>query len=258
MPLPFVNSPVLTRRMGEKCSSGGVLIGLAILCILVGCGIPKDDKKEAPRIEAVSKIMEGDNDIISFHETYRFSDQPFVRLIESIPEIDGFTPINVLDYQNYPQNVVGVTDKENNKEEILNELVRLESLPENSFFCWSKWKQENEITHKHFYYLYLLKEMNKKLKIRSEDILKAEVNFNKSTNETAIRIKFNDAGTEKWSEITEKAAFNNRNHLAVVVDSEVYFCPTIMSPIYSGDAVILGFEDENEAKKIAARINSEK
>lgn len=234
-------------------------IWVAILCFLVGCGISKDNKKELQSTKEVSeKIGHENNEVISFYEVYRLSDEKLIHVLESIPEIDGFIPISGLDYQNYQQNVVGVTDKEEKKQEIMGRLMKMVSIPENSFFCWSKRKQENGIDNESFYYLYLLKIIDKELKIENDEIKNAEVLLNKYSNEPELRIKFNESGTGKWSKMTQKAASNNNDFIAMVIDSEVYSCPSVMTPIHSGTTSILGFNNKNEAEKIVGRIEAMK
>ena len=177
----------------------------------------------------------------------------------TVKDVDGFIPIYDLDYQNYyPQNVVGVTDKEEKKQGIIDKLMKMDSVPENSFFCWSKRKEKDGITYEGFYHLYLLKDIDKESKIGNDEIMKAEVLFNKYINEPEIKIKFNESGSKKWSRMTEKAAKNNKNFIALVIDFEVYSCPSVITPINGGETFISGFNNKNEAEKIVERIEAMK
>lgn len=234
-------------------------IWVAMLCLFVGCGTSKENKKALQSTRQVGeKISHENNEVISFYEVYRLSDEKLIRVLKAIPEIEGFIPIYHLDDQNYQQNVVGVTDKEEKKQGILNKLEKMDSKPEKSFFCWSKRKQENGIADEGFYYLYLLKNIDEESKIKNDEIIKAEVLFNKYSNTPEIRITFNESGKEKWFKMTEKAAGNNHDFIAMVIDFEVYFCPSVMTPIYGGVAPISGFQDKNEAEKIVERIEAMK
>lgn len=247
------------NRTSKRLNKRFIWVG--ILFFLIGCEISKDDKKELQSTKEVSdKIGYENNEVISFHEVYKPSDEKLIRVLESIPEIDGFIPtINSLDFQNFLQNgIVGVTDKEEKKQGIISELSKMKSIPENSFFCWSKKKQENGIPDEGYYYLYLLKNIDKGSKIENDEIMKAEVQFNKYVNESEISIKFNESGTKKWSKMTEKAAMNNNDFIAMVIDFEVYSCPSVMTPINSGEVLILGFDSKYEAAKIVERIEAMK
>jgi hypothetical protein len=233
---------------------------LAIPYFFVGCGLLNDNKKGLQsNKEGVSEINDSESSsIVSFHEVYRLSDKKLIQVLKAIPEIDGFIPIYVLDYQNYPQNVAGVTDREENKKRIMDELTKIDSILENSFFCWSKKKQQNRITNEELYHLYLLKKLDEESRIENDEISKAEVAFNEFANEPEIRIRFNKSGAAKWSKMTEKAALDNNGFIAIVVDSEVYSCPYMVTPIYSGEVAFFGFDDKYEAEKIVGRIKAMK
>ena len=227
------------------------IIGAILLCPIVSYLIFNYYNNE---YNEESETVENDNPIISFYEVYGLSEDIPFEVKVSIPKIEGFIPVDSLDYENYPLNIVGVTDNEQNKKVIMDELVKLNTLPKNSFFCWTKWKEEYRPNKKKYYYLYLLKKYKKELRIKNEEILEAEVRFNEFQNMYKILFKFNESGKYKWMKITSKAAKNNNDCIAMVVDFEVYYCPIVMSPIKSGVFSML-LDDKDETIKIADRIN---
>lgn len=234
---------------------------LWVLFLIVGCGF--STQKQAETISENFNFRPAQANIevtavVSFHEVYRSYDEVFWNTVEIIPKIDGFIPIYELDFQNYPPNVVGVTDNEEKKKSIIKELMKIDSIPENSFFCWSKNKIENLRTNETFYQLYLLKEVREELRILNSEIRTSEVQFHQQANQYIIYIKFNESGTEKWTKLTKRAAFNANDFIAIVIDSQVYSIPMVMDPIYSGESMIFGFDSEKEATKMVERIkNSE-
>lgn len=231
------------------------IIWVSVFSILLGCGVSKQSDNEDQISSKIDETPSDDSTVISFHEVYKLADEKLLQVVESIPEIEGFTPIYALNYQYYPHTVIGVTNESEYKNRIVGELMKLDSLPENSFFCWSKGRQENRVTTEAFYHLYLLKDLEKESEIVNEEISKATVELNEFSNELEIRIMFNESGREKWGKMTEKAA-RNRDYIAIVIDDEVYSCPFVMDPIYSGESSISGFGNRAEAEKIVERINN--
>lgn len=229
------------------------IIGVAIPCLFLYYLTFKIYKDESELNKDEIENIDSDNSIISFYEVYGIAEELPNQLIESIPKIDGYIPIASLDNSNYPQNIIGVTDNEHNKKVIIDELAKLNSLPKNSFFCWTKWKQEYLLGNNNYYYLYLLKKYRRDLVINNREIKNAEVRFNEYSNMYEIQLTFNESGKYKWSEITKKAAKNNNDCIAMVVDSQIYNCPNVMTPMNRGVALIL-IKEKNDAEKIVSQI----
>ncbi|MDD5042833.1 MAG: protein translocase subunit SecD [Candidatus Omnitrophica bacterium] len=77
----------------------------------------------------------------------------------------------------------------------------------------------------------------------------AEVRFDQSQfNEPIVSLKFNSEGSKKFSEIT---ASNVGRRLAIVLDGKVQSAPRIREAIPSGEAVITGRFDAQQAQDLA-------
>lgn len=68
-----------------------------------------------------------------------------------------------------------------------------------------------------------------------------------------VEIHFNMNGAKKWAEMTKK---NMGNHVAFVIDNQIYNMPEINNAINEGVAQITGLKDEAFAKSISASLNS--
>ena len=222
------------------------LILLSITILLIGYDMIKTES---------SKNEENfDEAIISIHEIYQRNDEAVISTLKSLEKIEGLTPIHKLDNQNYQENVIGLMELEENKTGILNQVNGLEGIPKDSFFSWSKNKKLNENANEEFFHLYLLKNVDEDMKIENKDIYEAKVRTNKDSDEYEIMIQFNRFGAEKWGNLTTKMAMDNYGFLAIVIDSEVYFCAAVNSPIVGGSLTIPGFSDKQEAKELVNRI----
>lgn len=83
--------------------------------------------------------------------------------------------------------------------------------------------------------------------INIEDIQKTKVTGKD------VEIHFNMDGAKKWASMTKN---NVGNHVALVMDNEVYDLPVVNAEIKSGVALIRGIENETIAKKLSDSLNS--
>ncbi|MDD5560508.1 MAG: protein translocase subunit SecD [Candidatus Omnitrophica bacterium] len=91
--------------------------------------------------------------------------------------------------------------------------------------------------------------LEKKAVLVGDALTNAEVRFDQSQfNEPIVSLKFNAAGAKKFSEIT---AASVGRRLAIVLDGKVQSAPRIREAIPSGEAVITGRFDAQQAQDLA-------
>ncbi len=91
--------------------------------------------------------------------------------------------------------------------------------------------------------------LEKKAVLVGDALTNAEVRFDQSQfNEPIVSLKFNSEGSKKFSEIT---ASNVGRRLAIVLDGKVQSAPRIREAIPSGEAVITGRFDAQQAQDLA-------
>jgi len=91
--------------------------------------------------------------------------------------------------------------------------------------------------------------LEKKAVLVGDALTNAEVRFDQSQfNEPIVSLKFNAAGSKKFSEVT---AANVGRRLAIVLDGKVQSAPRIREAIPSGEAVITGRFDAQQAQDLA-------
>jgi len=73
------------------------------------------------------------------------------------------------------------------------------------------------------------------------------------TNETVVRLEFNDEGKKLFSKITSE---NIGKPVAIFLDGKILSTPTVQTAITNGTAVISGNFSTEEAKLLATRLNS--
>jgi|SRR5208282_1350144 len=100
-------------------------------------------------------------------------------------------------------------------------------------------------------------DIQKKVLIDRSDVKSAMVIVNDGTygegrGDVMISIKFTDAGTKRFAEVTRK---NIRRRLAIIVDGRLYMAPHINSEIPGGEVQISGAFTKEEAENLAAKIN---
>jgi preprotein translocase subunit SecD len=78
-------------------------------------------------------------------------------------------------------------------------------------------------------------------------ITEAKATFSAQDNQPEVSMSMNDEGTSKWARIT---GANIGKQIAIVLDNAVYSAPVVQSRIPSGNSVINGIGDLNEAKDL--------
>lgn len=228
----------------------GLFLFALIISIMFGC---KSQIKELGQNEALGDSKTTFEPVeIGFYEVYRLQDKTLLQFLRNIKEVDQFIPIFNLDYGNYPQNVVGITESDSNKTQILEQLLLTDSISSNSKLVWSKRKQFNMRTNEEAFHLYMLKKDSRN--ISNSDIKSAEAKKNPYGEDYIIDILFNEIGTKKWSNMTKKAYEDDRNYIAIMLNEEVYYCPYVMGQLDYPNFSLNEFRILEEANKLAKGI----
>lgn len=81
----------------------------------------------------------------------------------------------------------------------------------------------------------------------------AQVVFDPNTNAPQVSLRFNKEGTELFADITKR---NLNKTVGIFLDGQPISLPTVQSEITTGEAVITGDFDLQEAKQLAANLNA--
>lgn len=89
--------------------------------------------------------------------------------------------------------------------------------------------------------------------ITGNDVEDATVGIDQRTNEPVIQLKLKSEGAKKFYEATTKYV---NKQIAIYMDDEVVSAPRVNEPIPSGEAIIQGSKDLEDAKRVAGIIKS--
>ncbi len=89
--------------------------------------------------------------------------------------------------------------------------------------------------------------------LSGKQLKRAEVTQDSRTGVIQVALQFDDEGTKLFSEITTR---NVQKQVAILLDGTIISAPAVSQPINSGQAVITGNFNFNDAKKLAQRLNS--
>src|SRR5688500_18995989 len=121
---------------------------ILILLILCGCSSKTASRKVFETRETESDFQ------LNIYEVLRHSDTSYIQILDRIPAIEGFTKITELDYQNYPDNLAGVTNDQKHKPTILDQVNFVLDENLNLKPVWSKFRIDNMGTNENNYELY--------------------------------------------------------------------------------------------------------
>lgn len=126
--------------------------------------------------------------------------------------------------------------------------------PADLMFAYSK--KPERMDNQTFFYLYLLKKpVERDDLISGKDILSAESSLNENTGSPIISLLFNVKGTKKFELLTSR---NIGRTIAILVDHEVIFCPTVQDQISSGEVQIAGNFTKAESEDLTLALRAGK
>ena len=91
-----------------------------------------------------------------------------------------------------------------------------------------------------------------------EVITDASTEFGSFNGMPKVSMRMNDKGAREWANITEEAANNGNQCIAIVLDDQVYTYPRVNGRINGGNSEISGNFTEEEAKELSLFIKSGK
>ncbi len=100
--------------------------------------------------------------------------------------------------------------------------------------------------------------MDGKPVLTGEVVSDANTEFDQYTNKPSVSMKMNDKGAREWSNITEQAAKNDHQCIAIVLDDQVYSYPRVNDKIDGGNSSISGNFTVDEANDLANVLKSGK
>ena len=89
--------------------------------------------------------------------------------------------------------------------------------------------------------------------LTGKDLVRAQVQFDPNTSQPVVSLKFSDEGSQKFSEITKK---NVGQPVAIFLDQLPLTIPIVREEIITGEAVISGDFDIDQAKKLTIQLNA--
>ncbi len=92
--------------------------------------------------------------------------------------------------------------------------------------------------------------------LSGDDLAEAYASTNSQTGEWGINIRFNDAGSEIFSNLTQRIVGNNGKRIAIILDGEELLAPISRAWIRDGRSEITGNFSRIEAQTIAIQLDS--
>jgi preprotein translocase subunit SecD len=89
--------------------------------------------------------------------------------------------------------------------------------------------------------------------LTGKEFERAVLEFDPTTGVPQITLQFNDEGTKKFAEITQR---NINRRVAIFLDDQIISAPTVQNAITDGRAIITGQFTLPEAKELVTRLNS--
>jgi preprotein translocase subunit SecD len=89
--------------------------------------------------------------------------------------------------------------------------------------------------------------------LTGKEFERAVLEFDPNTGVPQITLQFNDEGTKKFAEITQR---NINRRVAIFLDDQIISAPTVQNAITDGRAIITGQFTLPEAKELVTRLNS--
>lgn len=193
---------------------------------------------------------------LGFWHTFNISD----KIVRDIPrerlETVGFIPYYDMARGYYASEILGVCDQMGQLAVIQKSLTdSLRHIP-NLMLRWGA--EKIPYATDEVYALYLLRADESGAALISErSINEAFAEQENYTGEIVVQLKFDEQGADAFEDMTTKAAADGNRAIAIVVNDEVFSCPTVNSPIPGGECVIFGNFTMADAEQLAQGIQVE-
>jgi SecD/SecF fusion protein len=161
--------------------------------------------------------------------------------------------------QSGPTAVIGSAEK--NKMNSITALLEMPQIkarfPQDMVFRWSKDPvrgRDNKAST--LYELYALKKARGKSgpALEGDHVTRASAQPDPMSGEVAVSLSMDGTGAAIWSELTGRAAADNRREVAIVLDDEVVSAPHVNDKISGGNSSITGNYTVQEAQDMASKL----
>ncbi len=155
--------------------------------------------------------------------------------------------------------VLGFAEKNKRKAvmEMLSQPNVASLFPVDSKFMWSRkpFTDEDGETTSH-YMLYMIKKQvgTEKAPLEGDAIVASDHQPDPTTGEMTVNLRMNNAGAQKWGEMTTKAANDGNREVAICIDNEVISAPRVNGPIPGGNTQITGNFTVQEAADFSSLL----
>lgn len=197
--------------------------------------------------------VESTNFELRMYEVLSPKDEVFVKLVESLPEIEDFRSYGQFDIQNIPLNFLGVTSSEDSKQGIIDQLQTSLDSSLNLIPMWSKNSSNDMVAGEEHFRLFLLKDNEHMFSVKCPDLVSFQFGVSPYSNRPALNLLFGAKATKGLALITERASERDKDFLAIVVQDDVYLCPTVEKPL-TGGAISIPFTSIEGADEFAKLI----
>ncbi len=130
--------------------------------------------------------------------------------------------------------------------------------PADSKFMWSRMPHTDFQTREetNLYILHLIKKIpgSDKAPIEGDVIETAGHSPDPVSGQMAVNLRMNNQGSQKWAEMTTKAANAGNREVAITIDGEVISAPSVNGPITGGNTQITGNFSVQEAADFASLL----
>ena len=87
--------------------------------------------------------------------------------------------------------------------------------------------------------------------LEGDRVVRASSDFNPTSGQNEVVLRFDNRGSKKWAEMTTKAYQDNEREIAIVLDDEVVSAPGVRGPITGGNSSISGGFSVQEGEDLA-------
>jgi SecD/SecF fusion protein len=173
------------------------------------------------------------------------------------PLLSALTPSNP--QQSGPTAVIGSAEK--NKMNSITAMLESPQIkarfPQDMVFRWSKDPvRGRDGKASTLYELYALKKARGKSgpALEGDHVTRATAQPDPMSGEVAVSLSMDGTGAAIWSELTGRAAADNRREVAIVLDDEVVSAPHVNDKISGGNSSITGNYTVQEAQDMASKL----
>lgn len=197
---------------------------------------------------------------LGFWNTYRYTDPIIMKFDSSKIQTNNFQNFRELGIGSTQLEVLGVCADETKLDEVLEQLsIKTQEL-KNLKLVWSKDNDSRFDSYgKKNFRLYMINTKGKNnAVITGNDIKELRSNIDQYSLDWLIDMTLKEKSVPRWTDLTEKAAYDNNRAIAILINDRVFSAPRVNHPIVSPYCSITGNFNETEAKELVTLISNGK